>query len=233
LKNKKDIVVLVLSLTGRERRFFKKTFDSNNEFVKLFDFIVKKQSFSVPEFNKYLAEKQGRSTLYTSGYISTLRQYLKDKILEVLRKIHGESDARMSLWNNLLVHRVLNSKGLLDLGFNQLSDTFEERDSLFPVDRLILLQQYSIYRFSTEVKGTSFDDINLIYEERKTIVKQHMNEIELSRAISILSICLQKNISDSETIKSVENLPILSHDPNDFCFTNKYIFFWIESIKNC
>ena len=226
MKPQKEIVTLILSLTAREKRYFKKNYGSENEFVKLFDYIIKYKSFSVPEFNEYLAKSEGRTELYTSGYISTIRQYLRDKLLSSLRKVHRNSSPTMELWNDLGVSQILMNKGLINIAKSELAPSIKAKDRLFPLESLTLLQQQSIFQFVKGYKDSTEASINALYDERKENVKQHLIEVELARTISLLSYFLQKNIYDKEKIKSIEASKVLKADYQSLCFTNKYLFDW-------
>jgi len=183
-----NVISLVNVLSKSEKQQFKRKHKSESDFVLLFDYINNSTNYSNQKALSYINKRRQNSKEITTSYLSVLKNYLKERIMESLRLKYIHKRKNYELLSRSMNTDILIEKGLFDLARNEL-DIAEnnQRNKSFPIERLLLLRRKSILSYYENYTGTDINGIQSIYEERLESAEQLILEIKFARILSILS----------------------------------------------
>lgn len=121
LKNK-ELTTLVLSLAPSEKQYFKKQFKGDADFIHLFDFMNRYKMLDRARFEVYLKKKKPSKRSISSGHLSVIKTYLKDRIMESLRVQYMLKRKPYHSLMKALNTDILMEKGLYELSLKELQE---------------------------------------------------------------------------------------------------------------
>jgi len=224
----KEVLTLVQSLTPAEKQHFKKRHTSNADFIMLFDYINKKKNNTTTDALNYL-NKKGKKK-YTSSYLSVVKSYLKNKILESLRIQYIHKKKSYELLSKSMNVDILLEKGLYDMAKSEIDSSIEANfESSFPIEKLLLLRRKSLLSYYENYDDSSLEQIESMFEERIVAAEQLLLEIKIAKIVSILSLQYFKGEKDIELLESFMNVDYMQDESLLTDFATKYLFHWVHS----
>ncbi len=232
-KNEQSLVDLISSLTVTEKQLFKRRHRSDNDFVLLFDYINKNKSCETVSIRTYLEKKGSKRRNYSPGYLSSIKSYLKERVLESLRIIQSNKKSPQELLARCINIDILVDKGLYHLAREEM-DEIEERffDQSFPSEKLVLLRRSSLLQFYENYQNSTLEDINQMYDERIRLTEQTLLEAKYARIVTILSYQYFKGITDKETLKRFMLEDYMQDESLASEFETRYLFHWVHAQFN-
>lgn len=229
-----DITTLVKSMSASEKQAFKKLFPNESEFVRLYDYINRHKNYDTDKIKIFLAKKSGKPlTVYTSGYLSVIKNYLKEKILECLRLQLIQKRQSYEIMTRALNSEILLEKGLVEMAKKELEKAKKiGKNVLFPIEQLVINRRQSILSFYQEYQNLTLDELLQINKDREKIVNHLKIEATLAGILSIIGYCYSNSLDPAPYIKSFESTELFQTQGIHltFNFENKYLFFWVKSL---
>lgn len=226
----KDLISLVQSLSPTEKQHFKKRHNPKADFVLLFDYINKKNSLVTSEVISYISNKQGSKKTLNSSYLSVVKTYLKNRILESLRIQFINKRKNYELLSRSMNTDILLEKGLYSLAKSELETSSDKNlKSSFPIERLLLLRRKSILDYFENYSETNLDGIESLFKQRLDTAEQLILEIKFARIISIMSFQYFNGLNDPEILQKFMDEPYMHDESLCTDFATKYLFHWVHA----
>lgn len=225
-----DLTALIIALSPSEKQHFKKKHNQKADFVLLFDYINKKKSCVSSEVLSYLSKQKSGKKTYSSSYLSVIKTYLINKILESLRIQFIHKKKNYELLSRSMNTDILLEKGLYSLAKKEIDYSNDENlESSFPIERLLLLRRKSILDYFENYSNTNLEGINTLFRLRLEAAEQVTIEIKLARILSILSFQYFNGQNDPELLKSFMAEPYLQDESLSTDFSTRYLFHWVHA----
>lgn len=229
-----DIIALVESMSSSEKQAFKKLFPNESEFVRLYDYINRNKNYNTDKIKIFLAKKSGKDIKkYTSGYLSVIKNYLKEKILECLRLqlIHKRPSYEIMIRS--LNSEILLEKGLIEMANKELKKAKKiGGDAIFPTEQIFILRSESILSYYQDYQNLSFEELMLLYDKRQALADHIKIETTLVRILSIMGYCHFNHLDPAIYIKKFESTELYQSEDvlKGLNFENKYLLYWVKSL---
>lgn len=229
-----NIVTLILSLTPSEKQHFKKSNDSNSDFVLLFDYINKTKAFQNSEANKYLNKKKNKSQkdskTYTSGHLSVIKNYLHEKIMESLRIQYTPKRPSYEIMSRVINADILLEKGLYNLAKSEIDQAKKKSEySVFPIEKLILYRRESLIQFYSDYVNYNINDIEALFVKRIETAAQLTLEVKYAKAIALLTHQYFQGEKDLTVVDKILAEDYMQDKSLPKEFATKYLFYWVHS----
>ena len=116
MKKNEELFFLIKSLSKSEKRYFKVSIPhtENAEYLQLFDAIDRQKTFDEEAIKSQFKDKAFVNQL------TTIKNYLKNKIFQSLRSFHSKLSVNTELLDIIRNVEILYHKGLYDLCFSEL-----------------------------------------------------------------------------------------------------------------
>ena len=228
------IVSLIQSLTPTEKQLFKKLCPARSEYVLLFDYVNRNKNFEIEKIQRYLARKSGKErTHYTSGYLSVLKSYLKDRILDSLRLNLIGKRSSYEIMIRSVNAEILLEKGLIEMAGKELAIARKKGgEGLFPIENLVILRRESIQNVYQNYKGFTLESLQLLLNKQQKLVKQLEIEAQFVGFLSLIGFCQVNNLDPGEYITTFKTHKYYRRDspPDQYGFENQYLFYWTKGL---
>jgi len=225
-----NLTDLVLALNPTEKQHFKKRHNPARDFVMLFDYINKRKSCVNAEVLAYLSQNKKDSKKITSSYLSVVKAYLKNRILESLRIQYIHKRKNYELLSRSMNTDILLEKGLYSLAKMEMETAnAKNMDSSFPIERLLLLRRKSILNYFENYSKISLEEIEELHESRLETAEQLILEIKFARILSIMSYQYFNGLNDPDLLKSFMAEPYMQDESLSTDFSTKYLFHWVHA----
>ncbi len=233
-KKNKEFLDFILALSPAEKQQFKKQYSGDFDFIHLFDFIVKQKKYDVEKIRKRLIKLRGKEKAkkYTSGYISVLKNYLKERLVDSLRR--QAYNKRRTTYEVLI--RSINADVLMEKGFPKMAKAELEiaknldKAGLFPIEKLLTFRKESLLNFYENYQNVSIGDLENLFQQRLFMAEQMMLEIKYAHMLSILTYCQTKGLEATGYIKKIEEDPIMQTGDLKRSFGPAYLYYWVNGL---
>ncbi len=241
MKPSDDIFLLIKSMSGKEKLFFRKKYlllteDADNNYLKLFDEISKQAATE----NAYDESKIKEGT-YSGKFIKNLpfhKNYLYNSILNSLSFLHKDSKDIYSIRNLLTQSDILFGKNLLDQSLKLL-----QKANKNAVDKEFFSSQYELSNYERLIKKylCSVEDYTI---QSKELFEKQYNALELNKNLIDYYILNEEvgiflrsygsgRLRDKNTLlefKKIFESPLLKNIEYAKSFITKYIFYnlWLQ-----
>jgi len=241
MKPSDDIFLLIKSMSGKEKSFFKKKFlllieESDNNYLKLFNEIAKQIESGID-----YDESRIKNGSYSGKFIKNLpfhKNFLYNSILNSLCYFHKDDNDKFSLRNLLIKSEILSDKFLIDQSLKLL-----QKAKKTAVEKEIYNSQYEILNNERLIKKykCSVEEYTILSKE---IFENQYNLLELNRNLldyytlnENVGIFLRsegsgrvRNKEKQIEFKKIFESTLLSDIKNAKSFLAKYIFYnlWLQ-----
>ena len=225
-----EIVDLIKALSPVEKQHFKKRHNPDSDFVVLFDFVNKNKSCHNADALKYLTKKKLSSKKLTSSYLSVVKSYLKDKILESLRVQLIHKKRNYEMLSRSMNTDVLIEKGLYGIAKSEIESSLSKNvENSFPIEKLLLLRRKSLLAYFENYNGINIDGIEALFDKRLEAAEQLILEIKFARILSILSFQYFNGENDEDLLQSFMKEPYMQDESLSTDFSTRYLFHWVHA----
>jgi len=225
-----DLITLVHSLSPTEKQHFKKRHNPKADFVLLFDYVNKNKSLDKVKVLSYLTKNQKGNKKFTSSYLSVIKTYLKNRILESLRIQFIHKRPNYELLSRSMNTDILLEKGLYNMAKKEIEVLSNKNmESSFPIERLLLLRRKSILDYFENYSNTDLEGIDSLYEERIEMAEQLMLEIKFARILSIMSYQYFNGLNDPDLLATFMDEPYMMDESLSTDFATRYLFHWVNA----
>lgn len=227
-----NIVDLVLSLTRSEKKQFRKLNDGEPDFIILFNYISKQKNYDSAKFRDFLIRKKKNEEVdkFTSGYLSVIKAYLKDKIYQALRIFHASKASKFNLANQALIVDVLMEKGLYDLARRELERIKKiHYDLEFPPNQLLFLRREGLINLYEGNLSYGIEEIEELYKEQLHALDNSRLEIQYIYAASMIKYFQFNGNQDEEGLKRLKALDFIQSKPPVDSFAIRYLYHWVNA----
>ena len=226
----KEIISLINALSPVEKQHFKKKHSPNADFVVLFDYVNKKKSCINSDILKHLSKKKGVSRQLTSNYLSVVKSYLKDRILESLRIQYIHKKRNYEMLSRSMNTDILLEKGLYDIAQSEIETSLSKNiESSFPIEQLLLLRRKSLLAYFQNYKETDITGIEELFNKRLESAEQLVLEIKFARILSILSFQYFHGENDISLLQSFMEEPYMKDQSLSTDFSTRYLYHWVHA----
>jgi hypothetical protein len=196
----------------------------------LFDYLNSKKSLENSEIIAYLSKRQKDKKVFSSSYLSVVKTYLKNRILESLRLQYINKRRNYELLSKSMNADILLEKGLYPLAENEIETSIQKNlGSSFPIERLLMLRRKSILNYFQNYSSTNIEGINSLYQKRMDALEQLAMEIKFARILSVMSFQYFNGQNDPELLKSFMEEPYMQDESLSTDFSTKYLFHWVHA----
>jgi len=229
-----DIATLITTLTPIEKQHFKKSNDLDSDFVILFDFINKYKEYNSEKFKTYLTKKRKKNNQklkdYSSGYLSVIKKYLYQKVMESLRTLYIPRRTPYEMFIRSLNVDILLEKGLYQLAKKEIKLAKDKSyDNSFPIEKLMILRRESIIQFYEDYNDYTVEEIHELYDSRISAAEQLLLEIKYARILTILTFQYFKGKKDKEMLQSFMDEDFMQNESLATEFATKYLYNWLKA----
>ena len=230
MKNDQNsLVQLIHALSPAEKQRFKRKHDPASDFIRAFDYINRTGNSSASAVQKWLLKKGREQRNVTPGYVSVIKRYLQDKILESLR-IQQSHAQRYELLNRCINTDILLEKGLYDHAKQEIAIARSKYfESSFPIDKLMLLRRSSILQYYQNYAETKREDLDTLYHERLAMAEQLLLQVKYARVLSLLSFQYFRGKADDHELESYMNEAHMADPDLAKDFETRYLFHWVHA----
>lgn len=226
----REIVELIDSLSPSEKQHFKKKHNPNSDFILLFDYLNKNESYEYADVAKYLQKKHKSEKVFSSSYLSVLKSYLKNRILESLRLQYIRKRKNYEFISKSMNTDILLEKGLYGLARSELESVSKDiKEFSFPIEKLLLNRRKSFLDFYENYQWSTLEDIDRLYNSRVDSAEQLLLEIKYARVIAVMSFHYFKGEQNEEMLDELMREPYMQD--NSLCtdFSTRYLFHWVHA----
>jgi hypothetical protein len=174
MKKKEELFYLIKSLTKAEKRYFKvhSVHEGNSEYLLLFNAIDSQEVYNEDKIRNKFQNKRFIKQL------TSLKNYLKNKILSSLRNFHSKISVRAEISDILRNVEILFNKGLYKICESELMRA-EKKASQFQINNLSI----EIFDWKRKIHQSLFPQdwksIEKMAEFQKSLLKTSSEYIEL------------------------------------------------------
>lgn len=227
----KELIELVVSLSPKEKQFFKRQFKSGSDFIYLFDFINKYKFLEKEKFEKFLNKRVDKKKKITPGHLSVIKSYLKEKIMESLRSQYIAKRKPYASLMRAMNSDILMEKGLYQLSHNELQEAKKLHfEAGFPIEQLLLLRRESILFFYNRYKITSKEELEKLFSQRIEVAKELLLEVEYSKLLSLLSLDKNNGRIEKELGEKLGQIDFFKSDFQPKSMVTQYLYFWNKAL---
>lgn len=224
-----DLIELIGCLSATEKQYFKRKFGSDADFVRIFTFISERKECNSILIRERLKDNTNPEKL-SSGYLSSLKAYLKDRILESLRHQHENKKPSFEIVAGCTNADILIDKGLYRQARVEINKKHQKyNDQSWPIERLQLLRRSSILQFYENYEHSSYEEILDLYDERQKLAEQMLLEIKYAKILTILGYNYFKGIKDEKQLLSFMSEPYMIDAGLAEEFEAKYLYHWVHA----
>ena len=225
-----EIVTLVRSLTTVEKQQFKKRFKMNSDYTALFDYINKTGHYSYEGARAYLQKRNPGKNSYSSGHLSVLLDYLREKIMDSLRTQYSIKRSSYEVLTRCLNADIMLEKGLYKQAQREIQTAKKKcLERSFPIERLLLQRRESLLMFYDNYEGTNMSEIDLLYENRLSSADQLLREIQYARILTVLSYQYFKGERNERLLRSFMAENYMRDPDGNSDFGPKYLYHWVRA----
>ncbi|WP_062057069.1 hypothetical protein [Aquimarina longa] len=202
MKKNEELFYLIKSLSKSEKRYFKLSSQANDntEYLHLFDAIEMQKQYDEPKIKELFKDKAFIIQL------TTIKNYLKQRILQSLRNYHSRVSKNAELMDIIRNVEILYHKGLYTICLSELSRA-EKKATNFQQDVLL----FHIYDWKRKVhqavRPQDFETLKTITLQQKNTLESTNEYIELLLANidpDKFSLSHKKNLSlQNKTLKTL------------------------------
>jgi len=241
MKPSDDIFLLIKSMYGKEKLFFRKKFlllieDADNNYMKLFNEISKQTA----EGNEY-DESKIKEGNYTGKFIKNLpfhKNYLYNTILNSLSFLHKDTKDIYSLRNLLTQADILSNKNLLEQSLKLLQkadktavekEIYSSRFEISGSERLIKKYICSVEDYTVQAKEL-FDIQYNSLELNKNLLDYYTLNENVGIFLRSYGSGRLRDENTLQVFKKIFESPLLKNIENAKSFITKYIFYnlWLQ-----
>ena len=228
-----SIADLVLSLTPKEKQYFKSLYKGDYDFIVMFDFINKHKIYDADKIKSRIERSKPKTPTrkISSGHLAVIKRYLKDKILESLRIQLSNKKRPFGPWIDSITIDILIERGLYEMANQKLKSTKELYfENSFPIEQLILLRRESFLNFYTSYSNASLEDIEKLCRDREKAAFEMQLEVKMANALTMLSYLQKKGINDLSKIHQFFPKDYSFENFENLSFAPKYLYFWTRAL---
>lgn len=225
-----NIVTLIQALSPTEKQYFKKLYNTDSDFVHLFNYVNKYKDYHSEKFKTYLNKKRKTNKDYSSGHLFVVKNYLHEKILESLRARYIPRRTSYEMLTRSINADILLEKGLYQLAKKEINTVKKKTNNAnFPIENLLIYRRESIIQFYEDYKNSTLHDILDLYEKRIDAGEQLLLEIKYAQVLSILSFQYFKGEKDQELLQNLMKEDYIKDSSLATVFGTQYLFYWVNA----
>lgn len=222
-----SLFFLIKSLRKHEKRHFKLTsalYESENTYIKIFDFIEKMKEYDEQKLKEYFTVK------YPTPHYLVIKNQLYEKILDSLRRQNEYGYIAKEKQLNALIENafLLDERGLHKLAEREIrkAEKFWDNTDL-PKLKLSVLQYKTIQYIKKNITLVNIDEFNALLNERLEAAANLLNYEKLSQLLIKIQYYLLNNIHDLTAIDSLHQELLAMGEPEGLL--NKHCYWGFKS----